>query len=102
LYTLADYSEVRPISYDPLRLLVIRMGEIEMATGIIRRELTWSPYMFRRCYATTLYRAGMGLKAIQAKTRHRSMDTLLEHYIHDEEPAAPYLQKLFGPLFAVA
>jgi integrase len=102
LYTLAEFSEVRPISYDTLRLLVIRMGEIARAAGIVRRELTWSPHMFRRCYATTLYRVGMGLKAIQAKTRHRSMDTLLQHYIHDEEPAAPYLQKLFGPLFAVA
>jgi integrase len=52
--------------------------------------------MLRRTYATTLYKRGMGLKAIQAKTRHRSMDTLLAHYIHDEELAAGYLTDLFG------
>jgi integrase len=47
-----------------------------------------------RTYATCLYRAGMGIKAIQAKTRHASIATLVKHYICDSEQATLYLDKM--------
>ena len=34
------------------------------------------------------------IKAIQEKTRHVSIEVLVRHYIHDEESAAPYFQKM--------
>lgn len=40
-----------------------------------------------------LYKSGMGLKTIQGKTRHASLEVLTKHYIDDEEPASGYLAK---------
>ena len=57
-------------------------------------EFTNGLHLFRRTYATCLYRAGMGIKAIQAKTRHASIGTLVKHYIYEVEDASPYLKKL--------
>ena len=54
------------------------------------------PHLFRRTYATLLYRAGMRVKAVQSRTLHASVDTLLRHYIDDNEDAATYLDKAFA------
>jgi integrase len=62
--------------------------------GVIKRDIVISPHMFRRTYATLLYKCGMKLKAIQGKTRHTDIEVLAKHYIHDEEPAKPYLEKM--------
>ncbi|MBA7533073.1 hypothetical protein ES705_25308 [subsurface metagenome] len=39
--------------------------------------------------------AGMKLKSLQKKSRHRSMEILINHYIDDSEPASPYLDKIY-------
>jgi hypothetical protein len=36
----------------------------------------------------------MKSKAFQEKTRYTSVDILMKHYVHDEEQATPYLQKV--------
>jgi hypothetical protein len=36
----------------------------------------------------------MRIKALQRKSRHRSLDVLINHYIDDSEPATPYLAKI--------
>ena len=58
--------------------------------------MQFSPHLFRRSYATLLYKSGMGLKAIQGKTRHASIEVLVRHYIHDEEPATPYFERMLA------
>ena len=50
----------------------------------------------RRSYATNLYKTGMGIKAIQEKTRHSNIEVLTRHYIDDDEPAAPYFAKMLA------
>ncbi len=35
--------------------------------GIINRDLKFSPHMFRRSYATALYKSGMGIKGSKRK-----------------------------------
>lgn len=53
--------------------------------------LPFSPHLFRRSYATLLYKSGMKLKAIQNLTRHANIETLCKHYVDDSELATPYL-----------
>ena len=36
----------------------------------------------------------MGLRVIEQKIRYVSNDTLMIHYIHDEESIAPYFKKV--------
>lgn len=97
-YSLAAFNGDTPRPMAPHRLWVrIRnVGEAARAAGVIKREIIFSPHLFRRSYATLLYKSGMGLKAIQAKTRHASLEVLTKHYIHDEEPARSYLDKALG------
>lgn len=86
----------RPMTYhtlwDRIRLVGLKARE----EGIITRDLQFTPHLMRRSYATNLYKAGMKIKAIQEKTRHASIDVLVKHYIHDDEPAAPYLAQILG------
>jgi integrase len=98
-YTVPSYSRERR------RPLVLRhtiwkrirtIGEAARKEGIIKRDLGFSPHLFRRSYATGLYKSGMGIKAIQVKTRHASVDTLMKHYIHDDEPASKYLDLMLA------
>ena len=71
-----------------------QIGEAVRNAGIIKRDLNFSPHLFRRSFATLLYKSGMKIKAIQEKTRHANIDVLVKHYIHDEEPASPYFERL--------
>jgi len=72
------------------------LGENAKKAGVIKRDITFSPHLFRRTYATLLYKKGMKIKAIQAKTRHASIETLIKHYIDDSEPAGGYLDLVFA------
>jgi site-specific recombinase XerD len=86
----------RPLTYHSLWRRIKEIGIRAIHEGIIKRELQFSPHLFRRSYATVLYREGMKVKAIQGKTRHANIETLVKHYIYDDEPATPYLEKVFA------
>jgi integrase/recombinase XerD len=86
----------RPLAYHTLWRRIKDIGQAAREQGIITRDLIWSPHLFRRSYATALYKSGMGIKAIQEKTRHTNIDVLVRHYIHDEELASPYFEKMLG------
>ena len=82
--------------YHSLWRRVREVGRAVQEKGIITRELAFSPHLFRRSYATCLYKSGMGIKAIQEKTRHANIEVLVKHYIHDEEPASPYFARILN------
>ena len=98
LYGLAAFPGDTPKPMTPHRLWVrIKdIGSRARAGEIIKRDLQFSPHLFRRTYATLLYKSGMGLKAIQAKTRHANIEVLAKHYISDDEPASPYFDKVLN------
>lgn len=77
---------------------IAQIGKKARDSSIIKRDLQFSPHLFRRSYATALYQSGMKLKAIMEKTRHSNIDVLATHDICDEEPAAPYfdIDKVLG------
>jgi len=97
-WTLPSYNgdDPRPMPYPTLWHRVKKIGKEAKENGIIKRDLTFSPHLFRRTYATLLYKKGMKIKAIQAKTRHASIETLIKHYIDDSEPAGGYLDLIFA------
>jgi integrase len=85
----------RPLtSHQTLWERIKKNGKTAREEGLIKREVLFSPHLFRRTYATCLYRAGMGIKAIQAKTRHASVDTLVKHYIYEVEDVSQYVKKI--------
>jgi hypothetical protein len=43
-----------------------------------------------------MLKPGMGLRAIQRSTRHASIETLVNHYIRNEESVSPYFDKFLG------
>jgi integrase/recombinase XerD len=89
-----------PLRYHALWRRVRQIGERARAAGILKRELQFSPHLMRRTYASTLYKSGLGLKAIQTKTRHANIEVLLKHYIDDAEPASPHLAKILAEVVA--
>ena len=84
------------MSYNTLWHRISQIGKAAREKGIIKRDIQFSPHLFRRSYATLLYKSGMKLKAIQEKTRHASIEVLTKHYIHDNEPASPYFAAVFA------
>ena len=85
---------LRPMPYHTLWRRVRSLGETAINQGIIKRKLDFTPHLFRRSYATNLYRMGMKIKAIQEKTRHADINTLVNHYIQDDESASPFIDKI--------
>ncbi len=85
----------RRMTYHTLWHRVIAIGERVKVASLIRSSIEFTPHLFRRSYITQLYRSGMKLKALQSKSRHRSMEILVNHYVDDSEPAAPYLDKIY-------
>jgi len=83
-----------PMLYHVLWDRIRKIGARARAAGILKRDLQFSPHLFRRSYATALYKSGMGLKAIQEKTRHANIEVLTRHYISDEEPASPHVDRI--------
>ena len=94
-WTVASFNGDIPrgMTYAALLLRIREVGQEVTDRGIIKRALTWSPHLFRRTYATLLYKSGMGIKAIQGKTRHASLEVLSKHYLDDTESGTPYLNK---------
>jgi integrase len=87
----------RPLtSHQTLWARIKKIGKEVRKERIITRDVIFSPHLFRRTYATCLYRAGMGIKAIQAKTRHANIETLVKHYIYEVEDASPYINKIIS------
>jgi integrase len=84
-----------PLNYQPLYRKIKRIGMNARKEGIIKREVVWSPHLFRHSYISLLYKKGMGLKAIQNKSRHAGINVLVDHYVHDEDDASKYLKKVF-------
>jgi integrase len=82
------------IKHQTLWVRIKNIGEAAREKGVIKRDVIFSPHLFRRSYATTLYRAGKKIKVIQEKTRHASIETLAKHYVYDDEPAQPYLERM--------
>ena len=97
-YTIPVFAddEVRPMPYHVLWYRIHKVGEKVRIEDTIKRDLQFSPHLFRRIYATLLYREGMKVKAIQEKTRHANIEVLVKHYIHDEEAASPYLKRILA------
>ena len=95
-YSLSAYPGDQPRPMTPHRLWVRikQIGQGARDAGVVKRDLNFSPHLFRRSFATLLYKQGMKIKAIQAKTRHASIEVLVKYYIHDEEPASPYFERL--------
>jgi site-specific recombinase XerD len=87
------HQEPEPMTAHTLWSRVKGIGAAAVAAGVITRELQFSPHLFRRSYATLLYKSGMKLKAIQNLTRHANIETLCRHYVDDSEPASPYLAR---------
>lgn len=94
LYSLPAFNGDAPRKLTPHRLWVRvkSIGERAKEAGVIKRDINFSPHLFRRSYATVLYKSGMKIKAIQEKTRHASIETLVKHYVYDDDPASPFLQ----------
>ncbi len=90
-YTYPDGpKKPKPLPYHSLWNRISEIGKKAREEEVIKRDLQFSPHLFRRSYATLLYKAGMKLVAIQGKTRHANVEVLVKHYIHDDEPASPY------------
>lgn len=86
--------EPRPLTGHGLWSRIKTLGEYLKSIGILKRELQFTPHLFRRTYATLLYKSGMKLKAIMQKTRHANIEVLAKHYINDDEPASPYFDRM--------
>lgn len=86
----------RPLPYPTLWTRFKQLGTKIVDEQVITRTVKITPHTLRRTYATLLNKAGMGLKVIQVKTRHASIETLVKHYIDDNEAAAPYFDKVFA------
>ena len=80
----------RPLPIHQLYTRVVNIGKALRSAGVITRNLEFSPHLLRRSIITNLSKAGMRVKALQKFSRHASTDTLLKHYVDDEEPAKKY------------
>jgi len=85
-----------PLKPHGLWYKIAQIGKKARDSSTVKRDLQSSLHLFRRSYATALYQSGMKLKAIMEKTRHSNIEVLVKHYISDEEPAAPYFDKVLG------
>lgn len=84
----------RPLQYHPLYIRIVNIGKAVRAAGVITRDLEFTPHLLRRSIITNLSKAGMRVKALQKFSRHSSVNTLLKHYVDDEEPARNFADKL--------
>lgn len=70
------------------------------AAGVLTRDLQFSPHLFRRTFASLLFREGMDVKALQGATRHANVETLMKHYVDSSESTSPYWTKILGEVTA--
>ena len=95
-HSLESYKGKRPapLSRAVLWRRLSDIGKEVKKQGIIKRDLQFSPHLFRRTFATLLYKAGMDLKALQGATRHASIETLAKHYVDSQSETSPYFEKI--------
>ncbi len=74
--------------------LVNNLWEKLQREDFFGREIKLHPHLFRRTYATLLYKAGMQLIDVARKTRHASIDCLVKHYIGSSEPSKAFWDKI--------
>jgi site-specific recombinase XerD len=101
-WTLPAYQgdRPRPLAYHALWTRVHRIGERARVAGILKRELQFSPHLFRRSFATLLARSGMDLKSVQVLTRHASIETLCKHYVDTSEKSTPAFARILAEVAA--
>ncbi|MBA7481040.1 Tyrosine recombinase XerC [subsurface metagenome] len=88
-------DERRPLkNHQTLWTRIKNVGTEAKKAGIIKRDLVFSPHLFRRSYASALEKMGMPVSSIQKKTRHSNLETLAKHYLSNDEPAESYLDKM--------
>lgn len=87
---------IRPLKAHDLWYRVRKVYRWLRLTGVLTREIQFSPHLFRRTFATLLYKSGMKLKALMEQTRHSSVEILSKHYIDDRESTEPYFNQLYG------
>ena len=80
----------RPLLYPTLYHRILGIGKAVRSAGVINRDIDFSPHLLRRSIITNLRKAGMRVKALQNFSRHNSVNTLLKHYVDDEETAKKY------------
>jgi len=86
----------RPLPYCTLWRRVRAVGAEALKTGILKRDLEFSPHLFRRTYATTLDKAGMPITAIAELMRHANIQMTFKHYIDNRQEATPYLARILA------
>ncbi len=91
-YTVPSYNgdEMRPLPYHSLYNRIVDIGRAVRAAGIVKRDIEFTPHLLRRSIITNLSKSGMRLKALQKFSRHSNIQTLVDHYVDDEEPAKKY------------
>ncbi|MBW8004121.1 MAG: tyrosine-type recombinase/integrase [Planctomycetes bacterium] len=74
-YSLESYKDRQftPLVTPTLWVRIRDIGIAARAAGIIKRDLQFSPHLFRRTYASLLFKAGMDIKALQLATRHANV-----------------------------
>lgn len=60
----------------------------------MRKDIQFGAHLFRRTFATLLFKTGMNIRAVQGATRHSSIETLAKHYLDATEATAPYFNKI--------
>ena len=99
-WTLPAYKgdRPRPIAYHALWARISAIGKAAREKEVIKRDLQFTPHLFRRSFATLLVKAGMNAKAVQTLTRHANIETLFKHYVDSEERPDPYFADLLGEI----
>ena len=80
----------RPLPYPSLRYRILEVGKKIRAAGILKRDIEFTPHLLRRSIITNLSKNCMRLNALQKFSRHSNIQTLVNHYVDDEEPARKY------------
>jgi len=95
-YSLAAYpgDNVRPMTAHRLWIRISDIGEAARKAGVYKRPFILNPHFLRVSFAGRLYELGMKSKAIQEKTRHANIDSLLSNYFHDEDISSPYFSRM--------
>lgn len=83
-------KELVPLVVPTLWRRIRKIGVGAREKGILKRELQFSPHLFRRTFASLLFKEGMDLKVLQLATRHANIETLMKHYVDSAEPTSPY------------
>lgn len=95
-HTLPAYKgdRPRPLAYHALWSRIATIGRVAKDRGVITRDLSFTPHLFRRSFATLLVKGGMDLKAVQVLTRHASLEVLARHYVDSAERPDRYFAEL--------